>query len=169
MNEEPDDAMIREVYARFGLAYYESECLHRSLCIAFAWAGLPPRALTTQPRVEERLAQAFSLTLGDVVGRLQSVLPEELLTEVQAAVDKRNFLAHHFWFERAHLMFSEETVRKLVGELQEYCDAFDRLDKQVGAWLTLKRRELGFTDEMLLASLDEFWLARTINFPASRL
>lgn len=155
MNEEPDDDVIREVYARFGLAYYESECLHRSLCIAFAWSGLPPRDLTTQPRVEERLAQAFSLTLGDVAGRLQDVLPAELLTDLQSAVDKRNFLAHQFWFERAHLMFSEESVQRLIVELQEYCDEFDGLDKQIGVWLTRKRRELGFSDEMLQASLEE--------------
>ncbi len=77
MNDDPDDDLIREVYARFGLAYYESECLHRSLCIVYAWSGLPARDLITQPRVEERLAQAFSLTLGDVVGRLQGVLPAE--------------------------------------------------------------------------------------------
>jgi hypothetical protein len=155
MNEEPDDDLIREVYARFGLAYYESECLHRSLCIALAWSTLPPPDLTTQPRVEERLAKAFSLTLGEVVDRLQNLLPEQFLTSLPLAVERRNFLAHRFWFERAHLMFSEEGGRRLIAELQEYCDAFDRLDKQTGVWLTLKRGELGFTDEMLHASLEE--------------
>ena len=39
MSVRPDDDLIRELYARFGLAYYQSECLHRNLCIAFAWAG----------------------------------------------------------------------------------------------------------------------------------
>ena len=62
MADEPDDDLIREMYARFGLAYYrESECLHRGLCIVLAWTGLPSQDLITRPRVEERLAQAFSL------------------------------------------------------------------------------------------------------------
>jgi len=155
MSEEPDDDLIREVYARFGLAYYESECLHRSLCIAFAWSTLPPRDLTTQPRVEERLAQAFSLTLGEVVDRLQTLLPVQFLTDLPLAVYRRNFLAHGFWFERVHLMSSEEGARRLIAELQEDCDTFDRLDKQTGVWLTLKRHELGFTNQMMQASLDE--------------
>ncbi len=52
-------------------------------------------------------------------------------------------------------MFSVGSVQQLITELEEYCDVFDRLDKQVGAWLTPKRRELRFTDEMLQASLNE--------------
>jgi len=55
MADEQDDDLIREMYARFGLAYYQSECLHRGLCIILAWSGLPPRDLITRPRVEERL------------------------------------------------------------------------------------------------------------------
>lgn len=111
---EPDDDLIREVYARFGLAYYESECLHRGLCIVLAWTGLPSRDPVTRPRVEGRLAQAFSLTLGDVAAKLEGALPSELADEIRTAVATRNFLAHHFWFERAHLMFSANNVRQLI-------------------------------------------------------
>src|SRR6266478_4591406 len=102
IDDEPDDDLIREVYARFGLAYYQSECLHRELCMILAWSGLPAHDLITRPRVEERLAQAFSLTLGDVAVKLLGVLPAELNAELQEAVEARNFLAHQFWFERAH-------------------------------------------------------------------
>lgn len=66
MGDQTDSELIREVYARFGLAYYQSECLHRGLCIVYAISGLPPPDLITRPRVEERLALAYSLTLGDV-------------------------------------------------------------------------------------------------------
>ena len=96
MSDQPDDDLIREMYARFGLAYYQSECLHRGLCIILAWSGLPLRDLITRPRVEERLAQAFSLTLGDVAAKLEGMLPVELTGEIRQAVDTRNFLAHHF-------------------------------------------------------------------------
>src|ERR671924_697913 len=98
MDDEPDDDLIREVYARFGLAYYQSEGLHRELCMSLAWLGLPSRDLITRPRVEERLAYTFSLTLGDVAAKLEGVLPAELSGELQEAVNRRNFLAHHFWF-----------------------------------------------------------------------
>ncbi len=153
MNDEPDDDLIREVYARFGLAYYQSECLHRELCMTLALSGLPSRDLITCPRVEERLAQAFSLTLGDVATKLEGVLPAELGGELREAIDRRNFLAHHFWFERAHLMFSVEDLRQLLVELDGYAALFDRLDTRVTEWAEPKRRELGITEEVVQASL----------------
>lgn len=153
MDDQPDDDLTRELYARFGLAYYQSECLHRGLCMILAWSGLPSRDLITRPRVEERLAQAFSVTLGDVAAKLEGVLPAELSRELREAVDMRNFLAHHFWFERIHLMFSAENVRQLIAELDSYADLFHRLDARVSEWSEPKRQELGLTDEVLNASL----------------
>jgi len=153
MDDQPDDDLIRGVYAKFGLAYYQSECLHRGLCTILAWSGLPSRDLITRPRVEERLAQAFSLTLGDVTTKLEGVLPAELSGDLQEAVDRRNFLAHHFWFERAQLMFSVENVRQLLAELDRYAQLFERLDIRVSEWSEPKRRELGLTDEVVQASL----------------
>jgi hypothetical protein len=143
MNGGLDDDLIREVYAKFGLAYYHSECLHRELCMIFAWSGLPSRDLITRPRVEERLAHAFSLTLDDVAAKLEGMLPGELSGELRKAVGRRNFLAHHFWFERAHLMFSVENVHQLIAELDEYAELFDRLDTRACEWSEPKRRELG--------------------------
>lgn len=154
MADEPDDDLIREMYARFGLAYYQSECLHRGLCIVLAWTGLPSPDLITRPRVEERLAQAFSLTLGDVSSKLEGVLPPDLADEIRAAVATRNFLAHHFWFERAHLMFSANNVRQLISELDGYAEMFDRLDARVSEWSEPTRQRLGLTDEVLQESLE---------------
>ena len=86
MNEGLTDDLFRELYARYGLAYFHGECLHRGLCIIFALSSLPRRDLITRPRVEERLAYAFSLTLGDVTGKLQGVLPAEQFRELQQVV-----------------------------------------------------------------------------------
>ncbi len=130
MERDPDDNLVRELYARFGLAYYLSECLHRTLSIILALSGLPARGHVTTPRVEERLSQAFALTLGDVVGKLQSVLPPELADDAREAVDQRNFLAHSFWFDRAHLMVSTPGVHQLITELSDYSEVFQLLDAQ---------------------------------------
>lgn len=155
MADEPDDDLIREMYARFGLAYYQSECLHRGLCFVFAWTELPSRGMITRPRVEERLAQAFSLTLGDVAAKLEDVLPSELAPDIRTAVATRNFLAHHFWFERAHLMFTVANVRNLIAELDGYAQMFDQLDARVSEWSEPTRERLGLTNEILQASLEQ--------------
>jgi hypothetical protein len=151
--DEPDDDLIREAYARFGLAYYQSECLHRELCFVLAWSGLPSPGLVTRPRADERLAQAFSLTLGDVASRLEGVLPAQLAGEVRQAVDTRNFLAHHFWFDRVHLMFSVDSIRQLIAELNGYAEMFELLDTKVSEWSRPMRDNLGLTDEVIEKNL----------------
>ena len=149
VSNQPNDELIRELYARFGLAYYESECLHRELCFIYAWSGLPSPELTTRPRVDERLAQSFSLTLGDVANKLDGVLPAELVDELRKVVETRNFLAHHFWFERAHLMFTVDDVQALISELDGYGQQFHELDKVVSDWRRPKVEAWGLTDGMV--------------------
>jgi hypothetical protein len=163
MECQPKDDLIRELYARFGLAYFQSECLHKGLCSAFAKNRLPPRDLITRPRVEELLAQAFSMTLGDVVAKLEGILPPKLNGELQKALDIRNFLAHYFWFERVHLMTSEKNIHKLIAELNGYTKLFEYLDTQVSKWAEPKLRELGITDEVLQDSLSRILAGEPID------
>ena len=144
----PDEELLRELFARFGLAYYHSECLHRELCIAFAFSELPPRDLITGTRVEELLARAYSLTFGDVAAKLKGVLPNELWNDVVAAVDKRNFLAHRFWFERVHLMFSVSNLQQLIADLNGYTELFDAIDVRISQWSEPRLGELGVTKEL---------------------
>jgi hypothetical protein len=161
MDDQPDDDLIRELYARFGLAYYQSECLHRGLCVILALSELPSRDLVTRLMVEERLAKAFTLTLGDVAAKVEAVLPAELIGELQKAVTTRNFLAHHFWFERAHLMFNVVNVRELIAELDDYSELFDRLDTRVDECSKPKRQEFGLTDELLQQSASRILAGET--------
>jgi len=151
MDSQPSDELIRDLHARFGLAYYQSECLHRGLCIVLAYLGLPPTNFLTGQRVEELLAQSFSLTLGEVAEKLESILPAEWNTEIREAVEIRNFLAHHFLFDRAHLMHNRDNVRRLIAELNGYAEKFDKLDVQISEWPKLKekQKQLGITDEIL--------------------
>lgn len=153
-DDRPDNELIRELYAMFGLAYYNSECLHRSLAILLAYSKLPPLPDIIRPRAEENLSQAFSLTLGEVIGKLRDVLPSELIKELRKATEVRNFLAHYFWFERAHLMFSAQNVHQLLAELDGYANFFDHLDNLVSERLAVKRKELGITDKDLQVSMN---------------
>jgi hypothetical protein len=149
VRNDPTDDLVREMYARFCRAYYHSEVLHRGLCISFAMIDLPRRDMITRSRVEERLAYAFSLTLGDVIKELLGKIPIEFSTRLEEGLDTRNFLAHHFWFERAHLMFRADHIHKLIEELDGYTQLFTRLDEDTSLWFKGKKQELGLTEEVL--------------------
>ena len=156
ITNEPIEDLVQEMYARFGLAYHCSEVLHRGLCIILAMSDLPRKDMITRPRVEEHLANAFSMTLGQVITELVGRIPAEYSTRLEEVLEKRNFLAHHFWFDRAQLMFRAENIQQLIEELDGYTAIFSRLDEETTAWFHKRQNELGITDDMLQDSIARF-------------
>ena len=119
-NLTKDDELYKEVYAQFGLAYYLGECLHKELCNIFVIASIQDRSLLSAPRIEEILATAYSLTMGQIIKELDNIeiIPKNILIELENARERRNFLAHHFWFERIHLFASTHGMSKMCHKLQ---------------------------------------------------
>lgn len=158
-DKEPSSTLIRELYARFGLAYYSSECLHKELCNTLAIVTFQKTEDVTKPRLEEKLSYAYSLSLGSVVEALRKYLSEDFsedfYIELNQIVDKRNFLAHFFWFERAHLMFTKSGILKMIEELDAYYLDFHKLDKKVDTYFGFKKKVWGLTEELLQSALDE--------------
>lgn len=108
-----DQELIREVYGRFGTACYFSGCLHRGLSVNYAAAPFSNPQTVTGPRVQERMGEAFSLTLGQPAEAMAAWLSEDLRLSLAEATSRRNFLAHHFWYGRAHLMLSQDGLLRM--------------------------------------------------------
>jgi hypothetical protein len=148
------EELIKEVYARFGLAYYHSECLHRELGNTYSFLTFREPSHITTHRAEEKMAYAYSLTLGKLVDELKDLLSEDLYKRLDFAVERRNFLAHHFWYERIHKMRTEDDVLSLIDELAELANLFDKLDEEVQAYFSNKWEELGITPDLLKTVLE---------------
>ena len=111
--KEPDEEFIKEVYAWFGLAYYHSECLHRELCNIYALSNFRNKSEMTTPRVEEKLAYAYKLTLGQIRDELKNIIPNDLFLKLNDGVEKRNYLAHHFFTEQGYMIKSKPLLIQL--------------------------------------------------------
>jgi hypothetical protein len=146
--------LIKEVYANFGLAYYLSECIHKELCHIQA-ISFQSASHITRPRIEENLSYTYSLTLGQVKDQLKDRLPQDLLSKLVFALEQRNFLAHRFWFERAHLMFSHEGLESMIAELESMAKLFSNLDLDLSEYARPKYEKLGLTEEILQQHLKE--------------
>jgi len=147
--DELNGELIKEAYAKFGLAYYESECIHRGLCILYALGTFESPFDYTKLRYEEKLAFAFSQTLGQIIGLVKNLLPEELYEQILLANEKRKFLAHRFWFEKIQLMFSNPGLCTMIDELSEYIDFFHRLDKKLQIFLEAKSKKFGIDEKVI--------------------
>ena len=152
---EPNEELIKEVYARFGLAYYHSECLHRELGNTYSILTFRESSHLTTLRAEEKMAYAYSLTLGKLVDELKDLLPDNLFKRLDFAVENRNFLAHHFWYERIYKIHTQDGALSLVDELTELTNLFNDLDEEVQTYFSDRWEEFGITPDLLQNILDK--------------
>lgn len=80
MHEQSE--LIKEVFARFGTAYYESEVLHRGLCNVYASATFDDPKSVTRPRLQEKLSYAYSLTLGQIIKESKHLFPTHIQVQL---------------------------------------------------------------------------------------
>jgi len=148
------EELLKEVFAHFGAAYYHSEVLHKGLCNAYATMTFEDPHDITRPRLEEKFARAYSLTLGQLIAETKDLFTDELQSRLATALEKRNFLAHHYWFDRSPLMFNENGLMTMREELQELTELFNALDEEITEYFKYQREWLGITDEVMQESMN---------------
>jgi hypothetical protein len=115
---DAESEQIREVYAQFGLAMYLAQGLERELAILLAIVG--KGEMSTAWDYDARLAENFQSTFGALVARFGEVAGsdnQELYGQLQTAVDNRNDLAHHYFWDRAVQFSSTNGREKMIEEL----------------------------------------------------
>ncbi len=133
-----------------------SEVVHRGLCNIYALLSFDKKESITSPRFEEKILEVFQSTLGKVVYliREEGILPEEWSEKLTKLVQKRNYLAHYFWYEQSHLMFEENGLIALYDELNDYVDFFSQINDSLENFLEPKRNEMGITKDIIEKQLE---------------
>jgi len=144
MDEE--SAQIREVYARYGLAMYHAQVLETAAWTALSLIVSDP-SVVTRWRFEEIQERATGLTLGQAVERLNQAkeVPVPLRQMLTEAVEKRNWLAHSYFWDRC-VEFMDVRGRDLMIEELDKLDVwFQELDGQLSAITRQIMSECGLT------------------------
>lgn len=130
---DPESHHIREVYARYGLAMYQAQCVERQIAILLATEYGPGPKKITRAQYDELLQSHFERTLGGLLRELgKSIsLPTDFEKTLRVALEKRNWLAHKYFWERVGHFVSSKGRDKMIMELQEASDYFERLDAKL--------------------------------------
>jgi len=142
----PSNELIKDMYTEFGLTYYFSEVLCQGLGIFYALMSFKNINDATRPRLEEKLVEAQSLTLGVVIGKVKPLISISLQTKLDQALEKRNYLAHQFWYEHAYDMAVASGVIKLIAELRQNRELFEKLDNKILELTTQRLKQIGLTE-----------------------
>ncbi len=98
--DKPSDDEVKEVFAAYGLAMYQSQCLERQMALHLVMSRAPKE--THYHALEEELAQYFGATFGQVADQFVSAGGQRLVSESLAGLtDLRNELAHSYFWNRA--------------------------------------------------------------------
>ena len=125
----------KEVYASFGLAMYHAQCIERQLAIVLATQHGPGPQNTPLVEFEQLLESLFGKTLGRLIRTYCECVQgtDSLEVELGEALKKRNWLAHHYFWERAGHFMTSRGRAFMVEELRTMAAEFEDLDERLTA------------------------------------
>jgi hypothetical protein len=158
-----EDEHVKEVYAYYGLAMYHAQCLERSLCILLAANTTNPRKMTRND-YDKILESFFKKTLGGLLKKLNEVvnIPNNFEDNLIKALDKRNWLAHNYFWERAGHFMTSKGRDFMIQELSETSNLFESIDNEISGIIDKWAKKLGITEEWLNQRMQE--IADNIEF-----
>jgi hypothetical protein len=148
----PEEEQCRDVYNNFGVAAYYAQCFEKGLCNFLVHHKIPRGVTLEEYETAER--SIHKRTLGQLLQAARPFLVfadtanEALFNE---AVDKRNFLLHDYFWERAFTIDSPDGRARMLAELTELRSLFQRANRVVESLTLAAVSGDGITQEMLLA------------------
>ncbi len=162
----------KEVYAHFGLAYYESGVVETGLAIVLLYAeflaGWKRKILqhgravfdrkTYEAEFDAFLKNQHGQTLGNLLKRLDRAvgIPAGLMEAIKEGKALRDFLAHHYFREHAVDFVTRLGRDRMIAELTAMQEKFRNLDLRVQQLGEPVKQELGIHEKMLKPFMEEF-------------
>jgi hypothetical protein len=153
--EDDENAHTREVYARYGLAMYYGQVMEEgitNLIVVFNLeAKRKQRQNITVAEIDVLFDSNYKKTLGRLMFGLRGLvtIPPDLDRKLEQALKTRNWLAHHFFKERAVGFVTLEGRKAMILETIEAAESFREADRGISKILAPIREQVGITVEML--------------------
>ena len=144
MSDSVDTGEIKEVFAHFGRAMYQCQCLEISIVTAYLLLDLVPKKRAHiasqeewQALVSSSVAHQFEQTLGKMIRSLMATgyLTASLKEKLTAALAERNQLAHGYFRDRQDEFTTSDGCRQMMAELSvstmRICEAGESLERML--------------------------------------
>jgi hypothetical protein len=129
---DPESDQIRQVYAKYGLAMYLAQVLEHGLANLVVATQLGSSVKSSEA-MEELWKELFALTMGTQMKRVlkEARLSASQVARLQRALRTRNFLAHHYFRERAAQFLSFSGRNEMLDELETMQAELREADKEL--------------------------------------
>jgi hypothetical protein len=156
----------REVYALAGAALYQAQCLEHEIVNSLGLAAILPY-WTTKRRSKSRAEyeahvdriwdENYERTLGQLLRSLRQsgfAIPTTLDSLLRESLEKRNYLVHSYFRERAKDWFTPEGRRSMAAELKSMQELFRKADHALHDVTSKMYSAIGVTEEKVTAIAD---------------
>lgn len=162
--EDADGELVREVYARFGLALYRLQVLEHGLVNALLTLMLLPTAKSYEvssdweKAVDDFFDEKFEKTFGNIIREFERVdaFPEDLLKRAKKSKADRDFLAHRFFRSYAEQLMSKDGKLEMISICHEISETAHKLDADIEGFLRPIQERHGLSNEMIDAEVSRF-------------
>ena len=155
---EPDYEDPKEVYAFFGLAYYQAAVLeHGVLNLAVAMLAKDVPGITAGD--VDKLYESFDKhTFGQVIkaAKAEFDISTTLETDLAIALKQRNYLAHRYFIVHDIDFLASSGKRKMIDELIEILKHLKSVDMRMDELWKTAWESFGVTDEWIKEQMQAY-------------
>lgn len=152
---ESEGSDPKEVFAFFGLCTYNIQVFEQGLINLVV--GLRAKGLTglTAQKFDVLFDEMGKKTLGQLIAdiRRHIAVSSELENALAAALQERNYIAHHFFASHDVDFMSDNGRVDMIRELRESIMRFQTLDRQIDLIVHPLFEKLGLTEEIVQKEL----------------
>jgi hypothetical protein len=147
--------IVRDTYARYGLAMYQAQVLEHGIVNAMVYARLPDRHRITRGEIEAFMGRKFERTLGALLRELERCdrVPR-LAADLARALRMRNRLAHEYFRERAVTFMTNEGCLTMIQDLQRCQALFGDVATRLGDLVRPIGERFGITEDAVAAACE---------------
>ncbi|MEO7384783.1 MAG: hypothetical protein ABIU18_07605 [Novosphingobium sp.] len=155
--DDPESELIREVYARYGLAMFMAQVLeHAIVNMLLMLRFLPTRpdytnAASWEGAFDDFCAGEFGKTFGNMLRTLESLelVPAVLLARLRQAKNVRDCLAHSFFRDNDLAFMTQQGRAQMIAFCDDAVGEFKAIDIEIDELCASQRDRYGITIEWL--------------------
>lgn len=173
--DDPESEVVREVYARYGLAMYSAQVLEHAIVNMVIVLRFMPTRSTHQSQESWEAAfddfciGEFGKTLGNMLRTLEklNIVPEPLIERLRRAKEIRDVLAHRFFRKHDWDFMKQDGRAEMIVYCERAVEEFKAIDAELDTLCLSFLNQFGLTDECIKARYAEMLAqAQQRNGPA---
>lgn len=131
--DDPDEELVKEVFAHFGLCLYLSQVVETGIINILTALETATSSQSTRQTFDALYEKHEALTFGNLLKELKrhNFFAENLEKDVRDMKSSRDYLAHRFFRNHDIDFITPAGCRHMIDILQQHKDRFDCLDKEI--------------------------------------